>query len=162
MHDELLARWEKGHTGAAIARHLASTFGPRAPHENTVYAEIRRHASDRSGTWTLADDGYDPAAARLVLEELAAIDVQSGGRRRHFTRREAWWVARLKSIHNAGTEGWTALAPGEAFRMAVLHTGAEQRGEQLSAWLDTIEAGLAHLHVAVGNPARFAPKEEGK
>lgn len=155
IHDQLLAWHEQGFAGTAIRDGLRQAFGEAlAPHLNTVYAEIKRHAADRSGAWTLAEDDYDAATARLVLEELAAVIEQSGGRRRYVTRREAWWIARLKSIHTD-----TPLAPGEAFAMARLHTAAEQRGEQLSAWLDIIEPPLARLHASTGHRELFAPKE---
>jgi hypothetical protein len=162
VHDELLSRWEEGFTGASIARHLRRTYPDRAPHENTVYAELKRHAADKSGAWTLADDDYGPDSARLVLEELAAVYHHSKGQRRYFTKREAWWIARLKSIHNAGAEGWSPLEPGMAFQLARLHTTAERRGEQLSPWMDIVEPGEALLHASFLTPHVFAPKEQQK
>ena len=95
----------------------------------------------------------------MILSELAAVYQLSKGQRRHFTRREAWWIARLKSIHNTGADGFAPLEPGDAYRMARLHVAAEGRGEQLSAWLDAIEPGLAHMHWMTGSRHSFAPKE---
>lgn len=152
VHDELLFRWETGFTGAAIARGLKQAFPDRAPHLNTVYSEIQRHAADKSGAWTLADPDFSAESARLVLAELEAVLNLSKGRRRYFTKREAWWIARLMAVRDD-------LEPGGAFRMARNHVAAERRGEQLSPWLDTIEAPLAALHVAAGHRDLFAPKE---
>ena len=153
VHDQLLTWWEEGLTGASVARGLKRKFPDRAPHENTVRKEIQRHAADKSGAWTLADTDFDVTAARLVLLELAAVYHLSKGQRRYFTKREAWWIARLKAVRDD-------LEPGEAFRMARNHIAAERRGEQLSPWLDTIEPPVAGLHIAGGHRDLFVPKEK--
>lgn len=152
VHDQLLFRWESGFTGAAIARGLKQAFPDRAPHLNTVYSEIQRHSADKSGAWSLADTDFPADAARLVLAELEAVLSLSNGQRRYFTKREAWWIARLKSVRDD-------LEPGEAFRMARNHVEAERRGEQLSPWLHAIETPIAVLHIAMGHRDLYAPKE---
>jgi hypothetical protein len=160
IHEELLRQADLNASGAAIARHLAALFPDRAPHENTVYAELKRHADDGSGAWTLADDQYSPAEAAVILEELTHVLHKSGGQRRHFTKREAWWVLRLKLLHSS--RGFTPLEPGGAYHMARLHIDAEQRDEQLAPWLDAIEPGLAHLYVTTGHRDAAAPKEKSQ
>ena len=158
IHEQLL-KWAEEHFSAqAIADGLKEKFGS-APHRNTIYKEIRRHAPPGTA-WTLADDSYDAASAQMVLLELAAVYHRSGGQRRHFTEREAWWIARLKSIHNAGAEGFTPLEPGDAFQMARLHVTAERRGEQLSPWMDVIEPAEARLHASLNTQHVFAQKEK--
>jgi hypothetical protein len=158
IHEQMLKWAEENFSAQAIADGLKERFGS-APHRNTIYKEIRRHAPPGTA-WTLADDSYDAASARFVLEELAAVYHLSKGRRRHFTEREAWWIARLKSIHNTGADNFTPLELGDAFQLARLHVTAELRGEQLSPWMDVIEPGEARMHWSLITQHVFAPKEK--
>jgi len=156
IHEQLLKWWDEGFSAQAIVEGLRKQFGS-APHRNTVYKEVRRHAPP-ADAWTLADARYSPTEAGAVLEELYHVYRLSGGRRRHFSEREAWWVLRLKLVHQS--PGFEPLEPSEAFRMARLHIDAEQRGEQLSPWLDAMEPAEARLQVFVASPHQFAPKEK--
>ena len=150
VHEQLLRWSEENYSAQAIIDGLKERFG-WAPHRNTVYKEARRHAP-QGDEWTLATEGYDADAAASVLEELKAVFTQSGGRRRSFTKREAWWIARLRSIRSD-------LNPGDAFQLARLHATAEAHGEQLSAWMDLEQVAEALLVAKLGHPQLFTSKE---
>ena len=77
----------------------------------------------------------------------------SEGRRRHFSQREAWWIARLTSIR-------ADLKPGDAFQLARLHATAEMHGDQLSAWMDLEQIADALRFARHGRPDVLAAKEQ--
>jgi hypothetical protein len=155
IHERLLLRQAQGLAGAAIHRDLTAAFSGRAPSRNTVYNELQRHRRDDSGTWSLADDdAFSADDARTVLDELRAVAELTRGRVRHFTSREAWWIARLRAVR-------PELAPGTAYYLARWHVYSERQGHALSAyWSLTEVAGDLSYALSDDNPERaFATRD---
>ena len=94
--------------------------GLPAPHRNTIYKEIARHAPP-ADVWTLADEAFSPAEARAVFDELRYVYSASGGNVENVSKREAWWIARLKAT-------FSDLKPGVAYAIAARSVWDENAG----------------------------------
>jgi hypothetical protein len=116
------------YSAPAIAKELARLHGKaRAPHVNTIRNHARQLRRDSSQPWTLADGDFAAAQARAVMEELRALDELSGGRVLTVTKREAWWIARLRAV-------WPDMpSDGSAYLWAREYLAAEGDDERTSA-----------------------------
>ena len=120
--DELILK--EGWGASQIHRELDSRpeFDGRLPDVRTVQRRVRDLTPrDPSGPWRLQDS--DPDEARLILDVLAAVTVETMGGKTQFTKAEADWVLRLRNAS-------LTMSPWEAWLMARLYMARESSGEE--------------------------------
>ena len=128
---KVLEGWRPSQIHTSLSRE--GRYRSRVPSLRTVQrmvAELK--GPDDSSAWSLshADDGGD---ARLILEALAAVVINSKGLKLTLSQAEATWVLRIRRAA-------PGLGPWRAWILTTLYMGRERRGVSDTTDLDSFLA----------------------